>query len=419
MSAELGLAGWPAVAEETIIARDVLLAQHTGARLHVCHLSTAGSVEVLRWAKARGIRVTAEVTPHHLLLTDRLAAGYDARFKVNPPAALRCRRRGAARRPRRRHHRHRRDRSRAARPRRQALRVECRGQRHGGPRVRPLGRAGGHGRDGAARLGGRRARALGGSRTDRQRGGARSADRGGRPRRRSRSSTRRLAANSRIADLAGKSVNSPVSRAQPARCGHRDVPSTVHRPCSNGHIVERSALDGMRQPMPELAPRAHRRRPHRSRPARRWPLGWRGQRAALRAVGEVPRCLPTRGSRSADAPTCSTSRTTLEAQALAARRLPGLAVRGRATVAGLPVGRLARPARSGRRLHPRRARSPASAPGTVTIDRVVEPGGMIVITWILGSTPVDTYLRPLSGDDKARILDTIIRSGSARSHPVR
>jgi len=85
MSAELGLAGWPAVAEETIIARDVLLAQHTGARLHVCHLSTAGSVEVIRWAKARGIRVTAEVTPHHLLLTDRLAAGYDARFKVNPP----------------------------------------------------------------------------------------------------------------------------------------------------------------------------------------------------------------------------------------------------------------------------------------------------------------------------------------------
>ncbi|MFD1713602.1 dihydroorotase [Amnibacterium flavum] len=85
VSAELGLAGWPAVAEEAIIARDVLLAQHTGARLHVCHISTAGSVEVLRWAKSRGIRVTAEVTPHHLLLTDRLAEGYDARYKVNPP----------------------------------------------------------------------------------------------------------------------------------------------------------------------------------------------------------------------------------------------------------------------------------------------------------------------------------------------
>jgi dihydroorotase len=84
-SAELGLAGWPAVAEEAIIARDVLLAQHTGARLHVCHLSTAGSVELIRWAKGRGIAVTAEVTPHHLLLTDRLAQGYDARFKVNPP----------------------------------------------------------------------------------------------------------------------------------------------------------------------------------------------------------------------------------------------------------------------------------------------------------------------------------------------
>ena len=85
LSSELGLVGWPAVAEEAIIARDVLLAQHVGARLHVCHLSTAGSVEVIRWAKARGIRVTAEVTPHHLLLDEELAGSYDARFKVNPP----------------------------------------------------------------------------------------------------------------------------------------------------------------------------------------------------------------------------------------------------------------------------------------------------------------------------------------------
>jgi dihydroorotase len=85
LSGQLGLAGWPAVAEEAIIARDVLLAQHVSARLHVCHLSTAGSVEVVRWAKARGIDVTAEVTPHHLLLTEQLASGYDARFKVNPP----------------------------------------------------------------------------------------------------------------------------------------------------------------------------------------------------------------------------------------------------------------------------------------------------------------------------------------------
>jgi dihydroorotase len=85
LSGELGLVGWPAVAEESIIARDVLLAQHVGARLHVCHISTAGSVEVIRWAKARGVDVTAEVTPHHLLLTEELARGYDARFKVNPP----------------------------------------------------------------------------------------------------------------------------------------------------------------------------------------------------------------------------------------------------------------------------------------------------------------------------------------------
>jgi dihydroorotase len=85
VSAELGLAGWPAVAEEAIIARDVLLAEAVGARLHVCHVSTAGSVDIVRWAKARGIAVTAEVTPHHLLLTDESARGYDARFKVNPP----------------------------------------------------------------------------------------------------------------------------------------------------------------------------------------------------------------------------------------------------------------------------------------------------------------------------------------------
>ena len=85
LSGELGLAGWPAVAEEAIIARDVLLAQHVGARLHICHVSTAGSVEVVRWAKARGIDVTAEATPHHLLLTEELARSYDSRFKVNPP----------------------------------------------------------------------------------------------------------------------------------------------------------------------------------------------------------------------------------------------------------------------------------------------------------------------------------------------
>ncbi|MGO1770883.1 MAG: dihydroorotase [Microbacterium sp.] len=85
VSAELGLAGWPAVAEESIIARDVLLAEHVGSRLHVCHLSTAGSVDIIRWAKARGIDVTAEVTPHHLLLTDERVRGYDARYKVNPP----------------------------------------------------------------------------------------------------------------------------------------------------------------------------------------------------------------------------------------------------------------------------------------------------------------------------------------------
>ncbi|HIW62686.1 MAG TPA: dihydroorotase [Candidatus Stackebrandtia excrementipullorum] len=85
VSAKLGLAGWPAVAEEAIIARDALLAGHVGSRLHVCHVSTAGSVEILRWAKRNNWRVTAEVCPHHLLLTDELAATYDPVYKVNPP----------------------------------------------------------------------------------------------------------------------------------------------------------------------------------------------------------------------------------------------------------------------------------------------------------------------------------------------
>jgi dihydroorotase len=84
-SGRLGLAGWPAVAEEAVIARDCLLAAHVGSRVHFCHVSTAGSVEIVRWAKRKGWNVTAEVTPHHLLLTDDLVASYDPVFKVNPP----------------------------------------------------------------------------------------------------------------------------------------------------------------------------------------------------------------------------------------------------------------------------------------------------------------------------------------------
>lgn len=85
ISAKLGLKGWPAVAEEAIIARDILLTDHVQSRLHICHVTTAGGVELIRWAKARGINVTAEVTPHHLLLTDDLAESYDPVYKVNPP----------------------------------------------------------------------------------------------------------------------------------------------------------------------------------------------------------------------------------------------------------------------------------------------------------------------------------------------
>jgi dihydroorotase len=85
VSADLGLIGWPSVAEESIIARDVLLAELVDSKLHICHVSTAGSVEIIRWAKAKGIKVTAEVTPHHLLLTEELVRSYDSVYKVNPP----------------------------------------------------------------------------------------------------------------------------------------------------------------------------------------------------------------------------------------------------------------------------------------------------------------------------------------------
>ena len=84
-SGRLGLPGWPSQAESVIVARDVQLAELAGARVHVCHVSTAESVDVIRWAKKRGIAVTAEVTPHHLLLDTPLVAGYDTTFKVNPP----------------------------------------------------------------------------------------------------------------------------------------------------------------------------------------------------------------------------------------------------------------------------------------------------------------------------------------------
>lgn len=85
VASTLGLKGWPAVAEESIIARDILLANMVGARLHICHVTTAGGVEIIRWAKAQAMKVTAEVTPHHLLLTDDLATSYDPIYKVNPP----------------------------------------------------------------------------------------------------------------------------------------------------------------------------------------------------------------------------------------------------------------------------------------------------------------------------------------------
>ncbi|GAA2439070.1 dihydroorotase [Mycolicibacterium llatzerense] len=84
-AARLGLAGWPRSAEESIVARDAILARDAGARVHICHASTAGTVELIKWAKAQGISITAEVTPHHLLLDDSRLTDYDGRNRVNPP----------------------------------------------------------------------------------------------------------------------------------------------------------------------------------------------------------------------------------------------------------------------------------------------------------------------------------------------
>lgn len=85
ISGKLGLTGWPAAAEAGIVARDVQIAELTRSRLHVCHVSCAETVDIIRWAKARDINVTAEVTPHHLMLTTSEVLGYDPTYKVNPP----------------------------------------------------------------------------------------------------------------------------------------------------------------------------------------------------------------------------------------------------------------------------------------------------------------------------------------------
>ena len=153
LSGRLGLAGWPAVAEEAIIARDCLLAAHVGSRLHVCHVSTAGSVEIVRWAKRKGWTSPPRSRPHHLLLTDELAATYDPIYKVNPPLRTAADVEALRDGPGRRHHRHRRHRPRAAPARGQGLRVGRRRVRHARPGDRAVGRAADDGRHRACSTG--------------------------------------------------------------------------------------------------------------------------------------------------------------------------------------------------------------------------------------------------------------------------
>ena len=158
ISGRLGLPGWPRVAESSIVARDVQLAGLTHSRVHVCHVSTAATVEVLRWAKQRGLPVTAEVTPHHLMLTTDEVAGLRPDLQGQPAAAARRGRAGRTRRAGRRHHRRRGHRPCPARPARQGARLRRGGVRHGRPGDRARRGAGDHGQPGPARLArGRRA----------------------------------------------------------------------------------------------------------------------------------------------------------------------------------------------------------------------------------------------------------------------
>ena len=116
-SMRLGLGGMPAAAEDIMVARDIRLAEITGGRLHIQHISTARSVELVREGKRRGVRVTAEACPHHFTLTDETLRTFDSNYKMNPPAADLDRRRGGDRRPEGQHDRVHRHRPRAARPR--------------------------------------------------------------------------------------------------------------------------------------------------------------------------------------------------------------------------------------------------------------------------------------------------------------
>ena len=218
LSGRLGLAGWPAVAEEAIIARDCLLAAHVGSRLHVCHVSTAGSVEIVRQAKSRGWNVTAEVTPHHLLLTDELAATYDPVYKVNPPlrsaADVEALRAGLAdgtidivatdHAP--------------APARGQGLRVGGRRLRHARPRDRALGRPADDGRHRPARLGGRRRADVGRPGPDRPAQRPRPPARGRRPGQRGALRPRAPPGSSTPAETASLSRNTPYAgRELPGR----------------------------------------------------------------------------------------------------------------------------------------------------------------------------------------------------------
>ena len=228
-SSSLGLAGRPAEAEEIVVARDLAIARASGGRIHICHVSGARAVELIRRAKDDGVRVTAEVTPHHLVFTDDDLVGYDTNFKVNPPLrtaedreALRCRRR-------RRHDRRDRHRPCAARGGGEGVRVRSRTTGHDRPGDRPGGRAHPSRRSGRLVAASRGRGDVGHARPHPGRRRARRGHRGGRHRRTSWSSTRPSDGSSsrrsrrRLATAPSPATSSPAGSG--TRCSGGSSPS--------------------------------------------------------------------------------------------------------------------------------------------------------------------------------------------------
>ena len=306
-----GSAGIPSISESVAVARDAALAEYEGGRIHICHVSAAETAEEIRRAKARGVRITAEVTPHHLTLTDAAVASLDpSRHKMNPPAARAVRPRGPHRRPGRRHHRLRRHRPRAPRVRRE-----------GGP-VRGGALRRHRARDGLRRVphppGAHRPDEPGAARAAHGRGRGRRARparpdprrrRGRRPR--AGSTSRRRSSWAMTGSRAGRATRPSSGTSSSGGCGSRSREVRSHGGC--------------RRPAPPGAAGARARGPDPGRRPGGLPAGHRPLRRGrrqLRAAG--------RGLRRARAGRCWSASSTRRASATRSPSWPSACPRARA-----------------------------------------------------------------------------------------